>query len=398
MDRLSGLVDLAGATDDAERDRVARRSTSSCSRGSTRSRSTPPRPPASRCPPTPRPPSSRFLRRDGGRRTTAAMEGQPADPVEVFLRRWLRDHVPQDRLAAALLHHLRLVPVHVRRRPHHRPARLRARARRRPDDGPRRVAHPRHAQEPRRPRRRSRARYEAVTGVASTTTSSSTRPCCTTRCRSSRSGLPLADPVRGTDWISYLAWYVNGARWAFESIAEIRGYTLDTGRDPRRATDAPRARAPVPGRRPARRGRGRRPTTSCVGLGRIASHLKRVDEIGAAVRRRRPRRADRRCSATVPIPHDADAELVAYIEQASAEHEEALVRLLDARVQRHAPHHGVADLVDAPPSRAAQPPSRPRDRTARPTRAGPPARSPAPADPTARTGRRRTSRRDVRRF
>jgi hypothetical protein len=40
-------------------------------------------------------------------------------------------------------------------------------------------------------------------------------------------GPPLADPVRGTDWISHLVWYVNGARWALESIAEIRGYTLD---------------------------------------------------------------------------------------------------------------------------------------------------------------------------
>ena len=45
------------------------------------------------------------------------------------------------------LHHLRLVPVHVRGRSHHGSARFRARACGRPHDGPRGVADPRHAQE-----------------------------------------------------------------------------------------------------------------------------------------------------------------------------------------------------------------------------------------------------------
>ena len=118
MDRLSGLVDLAGATDDAERDRVLEEYLEVLARiyaipldaaaaAGSRSR------------PTRRPRSSRS---SGAWRTstTPGTEGHPADPVEVFLRRWLRDHVPQDRLPDGALHHVRLVPVHVRRGPHHR--------------------------------------------------------------------------------------------------------------------------------------------------------------------------------------------------------------------------------------------------------------------------------------
>ena len=68
-------------------------------------------------------------------------------------------------------------------------------------------------------------------------------------------------------------------------------------------------------------------------FGRIASHLKRVDEIGAQFD------ADDLAALTDvlghrPDPADADAELVDFISRAGSEHEEALVRLLDARVQR----------------------------------------------------------------
>jgi len=91
---------------------------------------------------------------------------------------------------------------------------------------------------------------------------------------------PLADPVRGTDWISYLAWYVNGARWAFESIAEIRGYTLDPVEIPeaRPTRRAPAHRYLVDSLR-ARSGDAS--DYELAGIGRLASHLKRVDEIGA---------------------------------------------------------------------------------------------------------------------
>jgi hypothetical protein len=59
-------------------------------------------------------------------------------------------------------------------------------------------------------------------------------------------GPALGRPVRGTDWLSYLAWYVNGARWAFEVIAEMRGYELNRG-DPE-LHPTRHARAPPPGR------------------------------------------------------------------------------------------------------------------------------------------------------
>ena len=145
-------------------------------------------------------------------------------------------------------------------------------------------------------------------------------------------GPPLADPLPGTDWISYLAWYVNGARWAFEAIAEIRGYELDTGGAPRSARPsghAPALRYLVDSLRAA----GAAGDYELVALGRIANHLKRVDEVGAAFDA-----ADLDELTDLlghrPDPVDADAELVEFIERAGPEHEEALVRLLDARAQR----------------------------------------------------------------
>ncbi len=84
------------------------------------------------------------------------------------------------------VHHVRLVPVHVRRRPDHRPARLRARGRRRPDDGPRRGrgSGTRSRTSATSPRPAPATRRRRVS--SSTTTSSTTTPSCTTRSRSSR--------------------------------------------------------------------------------------------------------------------------------------------------------------------------------------------------------------------
>jgi hypothetical protein len=175
------------------------------------------------------------------------------------------------------------------------------------------------------------ARYEAVTGVPldhdvieyhtvlyNAQSVVSVRP-------------PLVDPLPGTDWISYLAWYVNGARWAFESIAEIRGYELEPVAvpEPHPSRHAPALRYLTDRLRAA----GATGDYELSALGRIANHLKRVDEVGAAFE------ADdldelANLLGHRPAPEDADAALIEFIERAGPADEEALVRLLDARAQR----------------------------------------------------------------
>ena len=93
-------------------------------------------------------------------------------------------------------------------------------------------------------------------------------------------GPSLADPLPGTDWMSYLAWYVNGARWAFESIAEIRGYQLEAVPIPPPRSGPSRTGVPVPDGRAAFCLEGSSQDYELAGLGRLANHLKRVDEIG----------------------------------------------------------------------------------------------------------------------
>ena len=140
--------------------------------------------------------------------------------------------------------------------------------------------------------------------------------------------------MRGTDWLSYLAWYVNGARWAFEVIAEMRGYELEPVAipDPRPTRHAPAYRHLVESLRAAGSS-GFLDDYERVGLGRVANHLRRVDEIGAALDA-----ADLDDLAALlghrPDPAEADAELVEFVARAGQQHEEALVRLLDARAQR----------------------------------------------------------------
>ena len=329
MDRLSGLVDLAGASGDAERDRILEEYLEVLARVyeipldavaaagfavPTDSAST----------------ELRFMRAmedlyDRG------MEGQPADPVEVFLRRWMRDHVPQDRLSVACFttydsFQFMFEDGHI--------------------TGLLDFEHA-HVGDPMMDLAALRirdtiknlgdlsaivARYEAVTGVAVDHDVIEYQTVVYNALSIASTGPPLAAPIPGTDWISYLAWYVNGARWAFESIAEIGGYTLDAIAipDARPTRHAPAHRYLVEGLRAAVAGEA---DYELSGLGRIASHLKRVDEIGAQFD------ADGLAELTNllghrPDRHDADAELVAYIEQATAADEEALVRLLDARVQR----------------------------------------------------------------
>ncbi len=144
----------------------------------------------------------------------------------------------------------------------------------------------------------------------------------------------LAVPAPGTDWLSYLAWYTNGARWAFEVIAEMGGYELAPVAipEPRPTRHAPAVRHLVDGLRTASA-----PATGAeyerVALGKLANHLRRLDEVGPAFDE-----ADVRDLAEVlghrPEPGDADAALIDLVNDAGPGREEELVRLLDARAQR----------------------------------------------------------------
>jgi Phosphotransferase enzyme family len=328
MDRLSGLVDLAGVADDAERDALLEEYLELLARiyaipldAAAAAGFAIPQDSATT--------GLAFLRKmQAGH--DRAMDGQAADPVEVFLRRWLADHVPDDRLASArfitydsfqfMFEDGRITGLldfehsHVGD-PMMDLAALRIRDTLKSLGDLAEIG----------------ARYEAVTGVPldhdvieyhtvlyNAQSVFSVRP-------------PLADPLPGTDWISYLAWYVNGARWSFEAIAEIRGYELAPVAlpEPHPGRQAPALRYLVDRLRAA----GGRGDYELGALGRIANHLKRVDEVGAAFD------ADGLDELTDllghrPPPDQADFELVEFIERAGPEDEEALVRLLDARAQR----------------------------------------------------------------
>jgi len=330
MDRLSGLVDLAGATDDAERDRVLEEYLELLARiyaipldAAAAAGFAVPTDSATT--------ELAFLRRMEDL-YDAGTAGHPADPVEVFLRRWLRDHVPQDRLPWArfitydsfqfMFDHGRITGLLDFENAHVgdpmmdlAALRIRDTLKHLGDLGA------------------LADRYEAVTGIALDHDVIEYQTVLYNALSVVSVGPPLADPVPGTDWISYLAWYVNGARWAFESIAEIGGYTLDAVDipEPRPTHRAPALRFLVDGMRAAA---GRhRDDYELAGLGRVTTHLKRVDEIGSQFD------ADDLAALSDllghrPDPADADAELVDLIGRAGPDQEEALVRLLDSRVQR----------------------------------------------------------------
>lgn len=330
MDRLSGLVDLAGAADDAQRARVldeylellARIYAIPLDAVAAAGFSIPDDSATTEL---------AFLRRMQELHD-AGVEGHPADPVEVFLRRWLRDHVPLDRLDSArfitfdsfqfmfddhgITGLLDFEHAHVGD-PMMDLAALRIRDTLKHLGDLAEIAD----------------RYEAVTGLVIDHDVVEYQTVLYNVLSVVSVGPPLVDPGPATDWISYLAWYVNGARWAFETIGEIGGYTLDIVENPdaRPSRHAAPLRYLVDGMRAAA---GRhRDDYELSGLGRIARHLERIDEVGA-----RFDAEDLDGLANLlghrPDPAEADAELVDFIERAGPEHEEALVRLLDARVQR----------------------------------------------------------------
>jgi hypothetical protein len=147
-------------------------------------------------------------------------------------------------------------------------------------------------------------------------------------------GPPLRAPSPGIDWLSYFAWYLNGARWAFEVIADMGGYELEPVTIP----------APAPtGHAPAYRHLVEELRTSPaeiagtdyrqVTLGKLANHIRRVDEVGPALMA-----ADLEDLTRVlghrPDPEEAEEALADLVLKADPAEEEVLVRLLDARAQR----------------------------------------------------------------
>jgi phosphotransferase family enzyme len=154
-------------------------------------------------------------------------------------------------------------------------------------------------------------------------------------------GPPILAPVRTTDHISHQAWYVNSARWAFETIAEIEGFALDPVDEP-----APRWSPHRPAFEHLSTSLRARAAEApddyeAATLQREARHLARIDSVGAAVLE-----ADQDDLAALlgrrVATEDADAALVEFVDHAGDEHDEALVHLLDRRVQR-------AHLLLAPP-------------------------------------------------
>jgi aminoglycoside phosphotransferase (APT) family kinase protein len=354
MDRLSGFVDLSFVNDDATRERLldeyldllARIYAIPVDAAAAAGFDVPVDSAATGL--------AFFRRMEAG--YDAAMSGLPADPIAVFLRRWLRQHVPPDRRDHArfitydsfqfmfdethITGLLDFEHAHVAD-PMMDLAALRIR------DTLKNVGD----------LVETGARYEAVTGVAIDHDVVEYHTVLYNVLSVISVGPPLADPLPATDWLSYLAWYVNGARWAFETIAEIGGSVLDPVAvpEPRPSRHAPAYRHLVAGLRGAS---AAAPGSDyeLAALGRIASHLKRVDEVGPALAA-----ADLDELANLlghrPDPADADAELVDFVEHAGPEHEEALVRLLDARAQRM--HLSMASpgslMLRHPPLRSLRP-------------------------------------------
>ncbi len=147
----------------------------------------------------------------------------------------------------------------------------------------------------------------------------------------------IAAPAPDGDLMSHLGWYVNSARWSFETIAEMIGVELEPIERPAPAPRASRVHAAafdhlvegLSNRGVAPRG----DEHERAKLFRVARHLRRVDEIG------RELHADDLDDATEligrrPSPADLDADLVAFIAGAGSERDAEVVRLLDRRVQR----------------------------------------------------------------
>jgi aminoglycoside phosphotransferase (APT) family kinase protein len=184
----------------------------------------------------------------------------------------------------------------------------------------------------------------------------------------------LVAPDPESDYVTHLTWYIDSARYALDIMAEVLGVELDTVAVP---TPAPstyhtRLRHLVTSMRTLARSEpksdltrygivvdptiaARTATASSAAdefVGwrarcayRLARHLQRVDEIGATVDA--DNRDDiARLTQTAPVDDaQADAALLAFIDDARADHDIELLRLFAKRLQRLHMTLGPADSL-----------------------------------------------------
>jgi aminoglycoside phosphotransferase (APT) family kinase protein len=150
-------------------------------------------------------------------------------------------------------------------------------------------------------------------------------------------GPALEEPEPTTDFISYMAWYVNSGRWACEVLAEM----LEVQLEPVEPLEA----------KPSRRGPAYRHLTEALragsdtddyersALARVARYLLRSDELGAASDAADLQDLSRLLGRKVH-QDQADEELLQAVRKRDSSMDAALVWLFDRRLRRT--HHLMA--------------------------------------------------------
>jgi hypothetical protein len=167
---------------------------------------------------------------------------------------------------------------------------------------------------------------------------------------------PLAAAAETTDLMSHMAWYVNSARWAFEVMADVLGIELATVEPPTARPSRHRAafqHLANKTRSPAGRDEADYERAT---LHRVARHLLRIDQVGREVEEADLDDLEALLGAR-PRAEKADEQLLGFIAGAGPDDDEALVRLLDRRVQRqHLLMAPEGSLMFAPPAPPQPPP------------------------------------------
>jgi aminoglycoside phosphotransferase (APT) family kinase protein len=144
----------------------------------------------------------------------------------------------------------------------------------------------------------------------------------------------LRSPEPSTDYMSYMAWYVNSGRWACEVLAEILSLQLEPVEPltPRRSPYGPAYTHLMRGFREAEPVAGGEDYRT-LGLYRLARHLLRVDELGAAVE---SANVDDLARLLGRRPHgeEAEEELLELVRREEPENDADLIWLFDRRLRR----------------------------------------------------------------